>query len=60
MLGSEIDDGMNDMRCPSDQKQKQNQCGGSEVRIILAASPRCGLLNQSHTRIKGLLGPVLN
>jgi hypothetical protein len=25
MLGSEIDDGMNDMRCPSDQKQKQNQ-----------------------------------
>src|SRR5262249_19469 len=26
------------------------RCGGSEVRIILAASPRCGLLNQSHTR----------
>ena len=26
------------------------ECGGSEVRIILAASPRCGLLNQSHTR----------
>ena len=25
------------------------QCGGSEVRIILAASPKCGLLNQSHT-----------
>jgi drug/metabolite transporter (DMT)-like permease len=27
-----------------------SQCGGSEVRIILAASPKCGLLNQSHTR----------
>src|SRR3954447_26260974 len=25
-------------------------CGGSEVRIISAASPKCGLLNQSHTR----------
>jgi hypothetical protein len=25
-------------------------CGGSEVRIILPASPKCGLLNQSHTR----------
>ena len=24
--------------------------GGSEVRIISAASPKCGLLNQSHTR----------
>jgi hypothetical protein len=23
---------------------------GSEVRIIFAASPKCGLLNQSHTR----------
>jgi hypothetical protein len=26
------------------------QCGGSEVRIIPAAGPRCGLLDQSHTR----------
>ena len=25
------------------------QCGGSEVRINLAASPSCGLLNQSRT-----------
>jgi hypothetical protein len=25
------------------------QCGGLEVRIILAARPKCGLLNQSHT-----------
>ena len=25
------------------------QCGGSEVRIILAARLRCGVLNQSHT-----------
>jgi hypothetical protein len=25
-------------------------CGGSEVRIISAASPKCGLLNQSYTR----------
>ena len=33
------------------------QCGGSEVRIILAASPRCGLLNQSHTRFNKLLVP---
>src|SRR5262249_44025831 len=33
------------------------QCGGSEVRIILAASPRCGLLNQSHTRFNELLVP---
>src|SRR5262249_1023430 len=28
-----------------------------EVRIILAASPRCGLLNQSHTRFNELLVP---
>src|SRR5262249_42230608 len=34
-----------------------SQCGGSEVRIILAASPRCGLLNQSHTRFNKLLVP---
>jgi hypothetical protein len=27
----------------------------SEVRIILAASPKCGLLNQSHTRFNKLL-----
>src|SRR6516165_12207073 len=33
----------------------QNSCGGSEVRIIPSASARCGLLNQSHTRIKGLV-----
>src|SRR5215471_12207226 len=33
------------------------KCGGSEVRIILAASPRCGLLNQSHTRFNKLLVP---
>jgi hypothetical protein len=26
------------------------QCGGSEVCIIVAANPKCGLLNQSHTR----------
>src|SRR5690349_4042076 len=32
-------------------------CGGSEVRIILAASPRCGLLNQSHTRFNKLPVP---
>src|SRR6516162_10172480 len=32
-----------------------DQRGGSEVRIAPSASPRCGLLNQSHTRIKGLL-----
>jgi len=25
------------------------QCGGSEVRVILAADPRCGLLHQGHT-----------
>ena len=25
------------------------KCGGSEVRIISAASPKCGLPNQSHT-----------
>src|SRR5947209_839125 len=31
------------------------KCGGSEVRNILAASPNCGLLNLSHTRIKELL-----
>jgi NAD(P)-dependent dehydrogenase (short-subunit alcohol dehydrogenase family) len=34
---------------------RDRQCGGSEVRIIPSASPTCGLLNQSHTRIKGLL-----
>ena len=28
----------------------RDSCGGSEVRIIFAASPKCGLLNQSHTR----------
>src|SRR5215471_10745906 len=27
-----------------------HSCGGSEVRIILAVSSQCGLLNQSHTR----------
>ena len=32
-----------------------HQCGGSEVRIILAASATCGLLNQSHTGFKELL-----
>ncbi len=26
-----------------------HQCGGSEVRSILTASSKCGLLNQSHT-----------
>jgi hypothetical protein len=31
------------MRC-------RGQCGGSEVRIILAAISSCGRLNQSHTR----------
>jgi len=30
------------------------QCGGSEVRIICAATSSCGLLNQSHTRINNL------
>ena len=25
-------------------------CGGLELRIIFAASAKCGLLNQSHTR----------
>src|SRR5262249_60165273 len=30
-------------------------CGGSEVRIICAATSSCGLLNQSHTRISNLL-----
>jgi hypothetical protein len=29
---------------------KDARVGGSEVRNILAASPTCGLLNQSHTR----------
>src|ERR1700688_1566353 len=33
----------------------RSQCGGSEVRIIAAAGSSCGLLNQSHTRSKGLL-----
>src|SRR5215468_7283136 len=28
-----------------------HSCGGSEVRIIPAASSQCGLLNQSHTRL---------
>ena len=27
-----------------------HECGGSEVRAILAASSKCGLLNRSHTR----------
>src|SRR5215469_15486121 len=31
------------------------QCGGSEVRIICAATSSCGLVNQSHTRINNLL-----
>jgi hypothetical protein len=35
----------------------RRQCGGSEVRIILAATPRCGLLNQSHTGSIKLLVP---
>src|SRR5262249_4758281 len=30
--------------------RKVSKCGGSEVRIFLTASPKCGLLNQSHTR----------
>src|SRR5215470_9490923 len=32
---------------------KLHSCGGSEVRIIPAASSQCGLLNQSHTRSIG-------
>ena len=31
------------------------ECAGSEVRSILAASPNCGLLNQSRTKFKELL-----
>jgi hypothetical protein len=30
------------------------ECGGSEVRIIVADTLLCGLLNQSHTRSIGL------
>jgi hypothetical protein len=30
-------------------------CGGSEVRIIVAANSLSGLLNQGHTRSIGLL-----
>src|SRR5262245_58393402 len=46
------------LRAPRDHLALRHQfaridhrsCGGSEVRITLAASPKCGLLNQSHTR----------
>src|SRR5579864_2049977 len=33
----------------------KGSCGGSDVRIIWAASSLCGRLNQSHTRSIGLL-----
>jgi hypothetical protein len=36
-------------------KPESAWCGGSEVRIIIAASSSCGLLNQSHTGNNNLL-----
>src|SRR3954452_8191059 len=37
-----------------DSSKAGTWCGGSEVRNRLAASPQCGLLNLSHTRINKL------
>src|SRR5438046_7878594 len=35
--------------CSCHDQVPYRQCGGSEVRIVFAATPKCGLLNQSHT-----------
>jgi len=45
-------DALGSERMSFDTPQQSPWCGGLEVRIGRAASPRCGLLNQGHTSQK--------
>jgi len=45
-------DALGSERMSFDAPSKAPWCGGLEVRIVLAASPRCELLNQSYMRSK--------